>query len=189
MQGLAALLHEWERISTDSKRASDFPIRPCYDREMADGDALFKVLDEGIWEMGEAFKGLDDADVWRRPHENLLSIGELAAHVAYWEAETFLGKDFKSELTDLVDRYYLVTLEEPKARQMGAEAVYNEVKRIHEASKQAFFADSPDLESNNPHREDWTWGSVLRYQIFHVAYHTGQMYSVRHLMGHETEDN
>jgi len=25
--------------------------------------------------------------------------------------------------------------------------------------------------------------------VFHVAYHTGQAYSVRHLLGHETEDN
>lgn len=157
--------------------------------DMADSDALFKVFDEAIWEMGEAFKGLADEDVWRRADPRLLSIGELAAHVVYWQGQTFLGDEFESPLAVEPARYYSVTLEEPVEQRMGAEAVYNEVKRIHEASKQAFYAESPDLESNNPHREEWTWGSVLRYQIFHVAYHTGQMYSVRHLMGHETEDN
>jgi uncharacterized damage-inducible protein DinB len=34
-----------------------------------------------------------------------------------------------------------------------------------------------------------TWGANLRYMVFHVAYHTGQIYSARHFLGHETPDN
>ena len=55
-------------------------------------DLLVKALDTAIWEMGEAFKGLSGADVWRRAHPRLLSVGELAAHVAYGEARWFRGE-------------------------------------------------------------------------------------------------
>ncbi len=45
-------------------------------------------------------------------------------------------------------------------------------------------------EKDDPYHVQWeTWGNLVQYQVFHVAYHTGQIYSVRHLLGHETEDN
>ena len=72
---------------------------------------------------------------------------------------------------------------------MGAEEVYKEVQRIHGLCKAAFEANPHDSEEKNPNREGSTWGWTLEYQGFHVAYHTGQMYSVRHLLGHETVDN
>jgi len=53
-----------------------------------------------------------------------------------------------------------------------------------------FKALNPDLESSAP---GWppnqTYGAFLTYAAFHVAYQTGQMYSVRHLLGEETPDN
>lgn len=145
-------------------------------------------LDSAIWELGEAFKGLRDEDVWVRPHPRLLSIGELAAHVAYGEFKTFF-REFESPLLGDGVRYYPVVLEKPLALDLGAEAVYAEVKRIHEAGKAQFLVESPDLAGKSPYREGWTWSYALEYAAFHVAYHAGQMYSVRHLMGHTTEDN
>jgi hypothetical protein len=35
----------------------------------------------------------------------------------------------------------------------------------------------------------FTYGSYLEYAVFHTAYHVGQMYSVRHLLGEQTPDN
>lgn len=157
---------------------------------MANLDILVKALDTAIWEMGEAFKGLEDADVWRRAHPRLLSIGELAAHVAYWEAYSFFGKDkIEGPLIQGAAHYYTVNADEPLELDMGAEAVYKEVQRIHELCKAEFTANPHDSEEPNPNREGWPWGTTLEYQAFHIAYHTGQMYSVRHLFGHTTVDN
>lgn len=157
---------------------------------MANLDLLVKALDTAHWEMSEAFKGLPDADVWRRAHPRLLSVGELAAHIAYWEAQSFLGEGgAESPLFMPEARYYTANADEPFSLDLGAEAVLAEVQRIHALCKATFAADPKDSEHPNPNRNDWTWGWTLEYQAFHVAYHTGQMYSVRHLLGHETVDN
>lgn len=156
---------------------------------MATLDLLIKALDTAHWELGEAFKGLPDSDVWKRPDPRLLSVGELAAHVAYWEAKSFFGDDFESPLALNAARYYTSNVAEPFELPMGATAVHGEVQRVHEAAKAAFLAHPHDSEEVNANRGDWTWGFTLEYQAFHVAYHTGQMYSVRHLLGHHPVDN
>ena len=157
---------------------------------MANLDLLLKALDTAHWEMGEAFKGLPDAEVWRRPDPRLLSVGELAAHVAYWEAHSFLGEGkIDSPLVAPVARYYTSNSAEPFALPLGSDEVLKEIQRIHTLCKASFEANPHDSESPNPNRDGWNWGSTLEYQAFHVAYHAGQMYSVRHLLGHETPDN
>lgn len=156
---------------------------------MASLDLLVKALDSAHWELSEAFKSLPDDDVWTRPHPRLLSVGEVAAHIAYWEARSFFGEDFESPLAAAAARYYSTNVAEPFSLPMGADAVLAEVGRVHEAGKAAFAANPHDSEEPNPNRGDWTWGFTLEYQGFHVAYHTGQIYSVRHLLGHATVDN
>ncbi len=156
---------------------------------MAQLNWLVKALSAAIWEMGEAFTGLEDKDVWVRPHPRLLSIGEIARHVGMGEAHAFLGVDFESPFMLLASRYYSVNIEEEVRLEMGSEAVYAEIKRIHQAVLDSWEANPHESEDPNPHREGWTWGQILEYQGFHVAYHTGQIYSVRHLLGHETVDN
>ena len=151
-------------------------------------EEAIKPLDSAIWEMSEAFKGLEDGDVWVRADPRLLSVGELAAHVAYGEVKSFFT-DFESPLITDGARYYPITVAEPLILELGAEALYAEVKRIHEACKEKFLVERPELDSKSPYREGWTWAYVLEYAAFHIAYHTGQMYSVRHLMGHQTADN
>ena len=156
---------------------------------MTDLETLMKALDSAHWELSEAFKGLPDEDVWKRPHPRLLSVGEQAAHIAYWEAQSFFGDTFKSPLTASAASYYTSNVEEPFELAMGAEAVFAEVSRIHQACKTSFAAEPHAFEDVNSHRGTWTWGATIEYQVFHVAYHTGQIYSVRHLLGHETVDN
>ena len=156
---------------------------------MANLDLLVKALDTSIWELSEAFKGLPDDDLWTRPHPKLLSVGEIAAHLAYWEAKSFFGDTFDSPLAAHAARYYTSNVSEPFQLELSASEVYAEVKRIHEACKASFHANPHDSDEPNPYRVDWTWGFTVEYQVFHVPYHTGQIYSVRHLLGHETADN
>lgn len=156
---------------------------------MTNPELLIKSLDSAFFELGEAFKDLPDADVWKRAHPSLLSVGELAVHIAYWEAQSFLGDSFESPLFAKAARYYTMNVTEPFALDLGASALHDEVKRIHEACKAALTSTEFEYDTPTPYREGWTWGYTLVYQAFHVAYYTGQMYSVRHLLGHETVDN
>lgn len=156
---------------------------------MANLDLLMKAMDTAVWELGEGFTGLPDEDVWVRPHPNLLSIGELAVHMVGGEAD-WMGVSLDS--TNLVHqsaRYYPYNVKEPFTLPLGAAQVYDELKGFHERVKAHWLANPKDSEDNNPVREGLTWGQTLEYMAFHFAYHCGQIYSVRHLMGHETVDN
>src|SRR5437588_9503805 len=60
-------------------------------------DTYLKLLEQDYFELGEAFKGLADENVWKRPAEGLLSVGELAGHIAYWEAVKLAGEGGEPE--------------------------------------------------------------------------------------------
>ena len=55
-------------------------------------EAYLKLLEQGYYEVKFAFEGLADENVWRRPAVGLLAVGELAGHVAFWEAVRALRK-------------------------------------------------------------------------------------------------
>lgn len=171
------------------------------------------VLEEGYYEVKFAFEGLADENVWKRPAEGLLSVGELAGHIAYWEAIKLAGEGGEPEpeangvavMPDLakcrvssllIDHrfgYYPKTLTTPPSEQhlaMTAEQVCSELLRVHNESTAYFKALNPDLDGCSP---GWpphnTYRAFLSYAAFHVAYHTGQIYSTRHLLGEGTPDN
>jgi hypothetical protein len=157
---------------------------------------LIDAWDEGHREFRIALEGLPNEDLWKRPHPRLLSAGELAGHVAYWQGAWIFGQGndrpdlatlpIQSPLLDHAFRYYTGTVEQEVRLDLGTEEVVAEVMRIHDAVR-AFVGDR-NIEDEFPGQ--WkTWGNVVQYQVFHVAYHTGQIYSVRHLLGHQTEDN
>lgn len=156
---------------------------------MANLDLLMRALDTAVWELSEAFKGLPDEDVWKRADPRLLSVGEVAAHIAYWEAQSFLGDSLQSPLFVPEARYYTGNQPEPFSTSLGAQEVFAELKRVHEAARASFAATPHDSEEKNPYREGWSWGQAVEYQVFHISYHTGQIYSVRHLLGHTPVDN
>lgn len=167
-------------------------------------DTYLKTLDLCYFEVTEAFKGLQDDHVWKRPASGLLSVGELAGHVAYWEAVRCGGDGedgsaqrdlsnckIKSPLLDARFAYYTTTIETAPSEThlaMTAEQVLNELLRVHQESMGFLKAVNPDMGDKAPHWHS-DYGDLLRYVIFHIAYHTGQMYSVRHLLGEETPDN
>lgn len=165
-------------------------------RTMSTLTPLVDAWDEGHREFAIALGGLSDEDLWKRAHPRLLSVGELAGHVAYWQAVWITGGGthnpdlaqlpVKSPLLNQAFRYYTSSVEQPFEIQMGTAQILEEVMRVHEAAKAAV----ADKDINGIYPGQWgTWGNVVQYQVFHVAYHTGQVYSVRHMLGHETEDN
>ena len=156
---------------------------------------LMEAWDESHREFAIALGGMPDEDVWRRAHPRLLSVGELAGHVAYWEAVWVFGNGpdgldleklpVASPLVNAAFRYYSSNVGQAAELGLGAAQVLEEVAGIHKAAKVAL----ANVGKEEP-RPDWgTWGALVQYQVFHVAYHAGQVYSVRHLLGHETEDN
>jgi hypothetical protein len=171
-------------------------------------EAYLKVLETGYYEVQFAFEGLADEHVWKRPAEGLLSVGELAGHIAYWEAVRLAGEGadleghvapdlakcrVRSPLIDHRFAYYPATIATPPSeghRAMTAPQVYQELLRVHKEAVAHFKALDPDLDSAPPGwSPGWTYRSFLEYLAFHVAYHTGQMYSARHLLGETPPDN
>ncbi len=157
---------------------------------------LIEAWDEGHREFKIAFGNFPDEDLWKRPHQRLLSAGELAAHVAYWQAVWIMGGGnmkpdldqlpIKSPLLNDAFRYYTISVNNEFRLELNATDLIAEVMRVHEAAK----AVVADKQKDDSYPGMWqTWGNLIQYQAFHVAYHTGQVYSVRHLLGHETEDN
>jgi hypothetical protein len=167
-------------------------------------EVYLEILEEAYYEVKFAFEGLADEHVWKRPAERLLSVGELAGHLAYWEAirlaggcdgpEPDLAKcRVSSPLIDPRFQYYPTTLATPPSDEhlaMTAEQVCSELMRVHKEAVAYFKALNPDPDARIPGcPTGFTYRAYLRYASFHTAYHTGQMYSVRHLLGEETPDN
>jgi hypothetical protein len=168
-------------------------------------EAYLSALELGCYEVTFAFEGLADENVWKRPADGLLSVGELAGHIAYWLAARFASDGGDPERPDmatcrvsspLIDHrfaYYPTTITNPPSdqhRAMRAEQVCRELLRVQEEAMAHFKAQNPALDSAPPgYPPHYTYGELLKYAAFHVSYHTGQMYSVRHLLGEQTPDN
>jgi len=162
------------------------------------------LLELGYFETKIAFEGLADEHVWKRPAEGLLSVGELAGHIAYWEAVRLAGDGGTLEdspvkchvISPLIDprfRYYPTTIATPPSEQhlaMTAEQVCSELVRVHEETIAYFKAQNPDMAGSGPERPpDNTYGELLKYLVFHISYHAGQIYTARHLLGETPPDN
>lgn len=163
-------------------------------------EASLKLLEIGYYEVKFALEGLADENVWKRPAPGLLSVGELAGHIAYGEATRLAGGGddltqcrVSSPLLDTRFSYYPHTLPTSPSEQqlaMTADEVYKELLRVHEEGLAHFKELNPDPNSRIPGcPTGFTYDQFLEYAVFHIAYHTGQMYSVRHLLGEETPDN
>lgn len=163
---------------------------------MSDLPVLIEAWDEAHRELSIAIDGTPNGDLWRRAHPKLLSVGELGSHVAYWQAVWALGTGdpnisldslpVRSPLLHPAFRYYTNSVGAGIRLDMTTSDLQAEVMRLHEAAREA----AATKENKSPYPGNWgTWGNLVQYQAFHVAYHAGQVYSVRHLLGHETEDN
>lgn len=164
---------------------------------MASLDLLIAAWDEGHREFNIALEGLPDKDVWVRPHEKLLSIGEIAGHLAYYEAvygvgpapENLSDLPIKSVLISRDFQYYTSNIGQPLSLDLTSETIQEEVSRIHDFAKSHIESLDPEFDDPVPGSPTATWGGYVQYLAFHVAYHTGQIYSGRHMLGHIPEDN
>ena len=167
-------------------------------------EVYLKALETGFFELGEAFSGLQDKNVWVRPAPGLLSIGEIAGHIAFWLAVRLAGEGgenppdvskckVKSVLIDHIFNYHSNTLELTPSEQhlaMTAKDIHEELLRVHQEAVGHFNSRNPDLESVPPGwPENYKYRFFLEYLGFHIAYHVGQIYTVRHLLGETTPDN
>jgi hypothetical protein len=163
-------------------------------------EVYLKLLEQGYYEVKFAFEGLADENVWKRPAAGLLSVGELAGHIAYWEAVRLAGEGGETETeangaslapdlakcrvsSPLIDHrfgYHPTTIATAPSEQhlkMTAQQVCDELLRVHTEAVAHFKALDPDLGSTPPGwPPGWTYGGFLEYLVFHIAYHTGQMY-------------
>ena len=157
-------------------------------------DTQSQAWDSGFWEFSLVFEDLNDADLWVRPHANLLSIGEIACHIVYcltsYASQVVSAPVLVSPLAVKDASYYLTTVGAPVQLAMSVADVAAEVDRVQRGVKAVFLASAAEREDtlafNGPGE---TFGQFADYMVFHIAYHTGQAFSVRHLMGHKTNDN
>jgi hypothetical protein len=150
--------------------------------------------DSALWEFSLVFEDLEDADLWRRPHPSLLSVGENAAHVVYWAVSRATAVNpsarIESPLAREEARYYLTSVDTPLVLEMTVAEVEAELARVGKEAKEAFLGVAAPREA--PAGEGMpgdSLGQVADYMVFHIAYHAGQAFSARHLMGHKTNDN
>lgn len=182
-------------LSGPGRSAADPLIRRlCHDETMSFLDSQSQAWDSAHWEFSLVFEDLGDEDLWRRAAPALLSVGELVCHMAHWQVLYANKLDpacgIESPLASEAARYYLSSVGSPLVLDMSVEEVAKEFDRVQKAVKQVFLRsdderDTP-LSFEGPGR---TFGEFADYMVFHVAYHTGQAFSVRHLMGHRTNDN
>jgi hypothetical protein len=157
-------------------------------------DSQSQAWDSAFWEFSLVFEDLNDADLWVRPHANLLSVGEITCHIVYYLTmyANKLAADplLTSPLAIQDASYYLKNVGATIQLSLDVADVAAEVDRIQKAAKSVFLAASSErdepLAFDGPGR---TFGEFADYMVFHIAYHTGQAFSVRHLMGHKTNDN
>lgn len=150
--------------------------------------------DAAHWEFSLVFEDLADEDLWRRADPRLLSVGELVCHLIYWQLNYANKLDPAANLDSPLRRegarYYLSSVDRPLCLESTVAEAAAELDRVQKSVKAVFLAsglarDTP-MPFEGPGR---TMGEFADYMLFHVAYHTGQAFSVRHLMGHQTNDN
>lgn len=152
-------------------------------------EVLFRSIRTAIWELGEAITDMPETDLWTRAHPKLWGVGEILGHIAVGFSQNMLGGDENSVAGKEGPRYYGEGPEELNQLPLTCEQLYKEIQRLSELSFKHFEDSGQEMQDTNPHRPDWTWHQSFEYMAFHVAYHAGQIYSVRHMLGHETVDN
>src|SRR5262249_47768758 len=139
-------------------------------------EACLKLLELGYFELKIAFEGLADDNVWKRPAPGLLSVGELAGHLAFLGAGGLAGQGpdpaqcrISSALIDARFRYYPATIATPPSEQhraMTAEQVCRELLRVHEEALAHFNALNPDPKTRTPGcPTGFTYGEYLEYAV------------------------
>lgn len=148
------------------------------------------------------FGGLSEANLHRRPAPGLLCVSEHIAHLARSEASIvnrYMFGQSRESLDDCLFRRpefgWPPTMVEgpvnPELARLTAAEVKSEFLRQHERCYS--LAQTITLPADHRFDDDWarvtTVRDRLRIAAYHVAYHAGQIYTARHLLGEETPEN
>lgn len=164
--------------------------------------ALIEAWHWMYFETDLLFEGLSEENLHRRPGPNLIAISEHCAHVARSEASIVERGLFGRPAEDWADCLFREapfgwppTLLEgpvhPGLQEMSVADVRNKYLGQHERCYQA----ARHLTLPPEHEFVDAWDRVtsvrdrLRIAAYHVGYHAGQIYSVRHMLGEETPEN
>lgn len=165
-------------------------------------DHLVEAWHWMYFETDLAFGGLSEENLHRRPADGLLSVSEHVAHVARSEASIVNRYLFGQEPNDWADCLFRqpefgwppTMLEGPVNAELSRMTVREVMDAYLEQHGRCYkLARGLDLEPDHAFEDDWsrvrTVRDRLRIAAYHVAYHTGQIYSVRHFLGEETPEN
>ncbi len=147
-------------------------------------------------------QGVSAENLHRRPGPGLLAISEHLAHVARSEGSIIrrylLGEADSAWQSSILTREIFgwppTMLErpvEPDLARMSLSDLAEEYLGLHERCYEA--AQELRLPADHQFTDNWdrvvTVRDRLRIAAYHVSYHCGQIYSVRHMLGEETPDN
>ena len=148
------------------------------------------------------FAGLAQENLHRRPGPGLLAVSEHVAHVCRSEASIINRYLFGQSVAEWEDSLFRLPLFgwpptmlegpiHPELARLSGEEVEAEYRRQHECC----YALARTLSLPADFRFDDGWDRCttvrdrLRIAAYHVAYHAGQIYAVRHALGESTPDN
>lgn len=163
---------------------------------------LLKFWEFSYLDVPKALKDVQEEHLHVRLRPNALAISEIAAHISYCEAQAILGillgkpKEqwgIQSPLFD--DRSWyppeiLARPIRPELQAISVSDVVTEFNRVHAFIRAAVqgYGVPADAELKGAWGNEPTVRSHLSYVGYHVAYHVGQIYLTRHLLGETTPE-
>jgi hypothetical protein len=169
---------------------------------MGEIQTLLKFWEFSYLDVSNALKDVQEEHLHVRLEPNALAISEIVAHISYCEAQAILsillGKPkerwgIQSPLFDDRNWYPPEILARPIRSELQALSISDvatEFNRVHEFVRAA--AQGYDVPAATELKGAWgnepTVRSHLSYVGYHVAYHVGQIYLTRHLLGETTPE-
>ena len=161
---------------------------------------LIEAWDNSYRDVEEALGGIDPDHLHIRPAPGTIAISELIAHIASTEAQIvvqyIVGHRMDSCNSPIVqeDLVYPPRFSGEPIRASLSSLSLSELKSELEQVHHLCYEAIKDLELPTEHVFDDDWadtplGERLEYAAYHVAYHIGQIFLTRHMLGEETPDN
>ena len=164
---------------------------------------LVEAWDWSYVDFDMAFDGMSVETLHRRASPASISIAEMAAHTVYSEASIILRYLLGIPKEEWGDHFMLRDpygwppriLESPPRPELLKMSV-EEVKQAWMEHHRVFVQRLQNFELPADHRFNDEWSDAapdvetrLRFAAYHVAYHIGQIYALRQVLGEETPDN
>lgn len=170
---------------------------------MRETQVLLSAIEEAYRDAEGAFSGIREENFHRRPSSTILAISEQAVHIAQCEALLLLGALLQKSPSEwgitsplLHEQYDYPpnALAHPipdTILTLSPKDIYPELRKVHDFIMQNLkgFDKDADQMVLTPWGETLTVRWCLTYSAYHVAYHIGQVYCIRHFLGEETPNN